>query len=107
MELTPETKERLQSVATEGDTIRDFCRHPGFALYKKELEVIISDNKNTWLQGNDEDAKTARYEARGVQKALSVLKKFILSGDNAKQVLYENATSDLSTPTESGQGTQE
>lgn len=98
MELTPESKEKFQGIAGDGDTIREFCKHPGFKIYKQELEAIINDNKNSWLKGNDEDARVARYEARGVQKSLDVLKKFIFCGDNAKQVLLEDATSNLSDP---------
>lgn len=88
-ELNPSQIERLQATATVGDQVREFCRHPGFKLYMKELEAIINDDKQKWLQGTDEEAKLARLEARGVQKAIDVLKKFILSGDRAKHMLKE------------------
>jgi hypothetical protein len=102
-ELTPEMAERLKGAAYNGDVVRDLCKHPGFKVYLSALEAIISDNKNTWLNGTDEDAKNARFEARGVQRAINELKKFMLSGDNAKRMLTDAATPDLSGPTYSGQ----
>lgn len=87
MDLSDEQKNKLLDRAEEATWIREFCRHPGFKLYKTALEDIISDKKNTWLKGSEEDAKMARFEARGVQRALDELKKFIVNGDHARQIL--------------------
>jgi hypothetical protein len=101
-ELKPEQVERLKGISLEGDQIRELCRHPGFKVYLAKLEEIISDSKNTWLNGSEEDAKNARFEARGVKRALDELKKFMLSGDRAKQILVDSSVeTDLSTPADS------
>lgn len=99
--MDEKTIEALKKTAVEGSQIRDLCKHPGFKIYLKTLEDIILDKKNAWLKGSEEDAKNARLEARGVQRALDELKKFMLSGDNANIILRNN--SDLSNPTDSGQ----
>jgi len=95
--LPDKTVEKLKTTAFEGDQIRDFCKHPGFKLYAQSLEDIISDKKNLWLRGSEEEARNARFEAKGIQRALDELKKFMLSGDNAKNILQTN--SDLNNPT--------
>lgn len=82
---------RLQQDVTNGHIIRAFCQHPGFKLYKAELDGILEDKKNAWLKGNDEDARIERIRAQGVQKAVDVLKQFMLLGDNAARMLNENA----------------
>lgn len=101
-ELTPNTVERLKQSAYEGDVIKDFCKQPGFKIYQARLEEIINDCKHTWLNGSEEDAKNARFEARGVKRALDELKKFILSGNSAKKILVDSSIdTNLSTPADS------
>jgi len=95
-DLTDKQVESLKQTAVEGSQVRDLCKHPGFKLYLSNLEDIISDKKNIWLRGNEEDARNARLEAKGIQRAIDELKKFILSGDNANIILQHN--SDLMSP---------
>lgn len=85
------TIEALKKTALEGSQIRDLCKHPGFKIYLQTLENIVLDKKNTWLRGSEEDARNARFEAKGVQRALDELKKFILSGDNANTIIQDNS----------------
>lgn len=96
-EVTPEVKERLKVTVDEGDMIRSFCKHPGFALYKKAIEDKLADSKNKWLTGSKEDAEVARYRAQGLMEAFNELKKFILSGDNARQILVKEAQASVLT----------
>lgn len=86
-ELTPEQVTRLVHNAEIGKTVRAWCQHPGYAIYKRALEEILTDKKNKWLQGSDEEAKLARIQAQGVQKALDVLTQFMIVGDTAGQIL--------------------
>jgi len=97
------SEENLIKASAEADVIRSFCLHPGYKLYRDELVKIIADDKNTWLTGTEEQARDARLEARGIQKALSVLTKYMVLGDQAKKILAEKATPDLNAPTDSGQ----
>lgn len=98
----PEQVERLKKVSLDGDIIRELCKHPGFKFYLERLNEMIDDNKNTWLNGTEEDAKNARFEARGLKRAMDELKKFMLSGDRAKQILVDSSVeSDLSIPADS------
>jgi hypothetical protein len=97
-EISPAQVERLKDTKADGDAIRSFCLHPGFKLYKAALEEKIADRKNTWLRGSDEEAKSARMRAQGIQEALDELKKFILSGDRAGTVLTQVAQVTLSQP---------
>ena len=90
-DLNEQQINRLSQDVNNGHIIRAFCQHPGFKLYKAELDAILEDKKNAWLKGNDEDARVERIRAQGVQKAVDVLKQFILLGDNAARMLNENA----------------
>lgn len=96
-DVTPEQKERLRVAVDEGDMIRSFCKHPGFELYRKAIEAKILDSKNKWLIGSDEDARVARYKAQGIMEAMNELKKFMLTGDNARQILVKEAQSSVFT----------
>lgn len=80
---------RLQNDVQTGQIIRAFCQHPGFKIYREALDAIIEDKKNAWLKGDDEEARKERIRAQGVQKAVDVLKQFILLGDNANKLLEE------------------
>jgi len=86
-DLTDQQIAHLSQDVNNGQIIRGFCQHPGFKLYKEALDLIIADKKQAWLKGTDEDAKTERIRAQGVQKALDVLKQFILLGENSARIL--------------------
>lgn len=85
--LTDQQIARLSQNVNDGQIIRSFCQHTGFKMYEKALADIIADHKNAWLKGSDEDAKIERIRAQGIQKAIDVLKQFILLGDNAARML--------------------
>ena len=80
---------RLSHRAERGSVIRSFAQHPGFKIYTEELNNIVTDKKNKWLQGSDEEAKIFRYQAQGVDMALGVLKRMVLDGDLAATQLKE------------------
>lgn len=82
---------RLSLDVNNGHIIRAFCQHPGFKLYKAELDAILEDKKNAWLKGTEEVAREERIRAQGVQRAVEVLKQFMVLGDNAARMLNENA----------------
>lgn len=86
-ELSDPQIARLQNDVQAGQIIRAFCQHPGFKLYKEALDAIIEDKKNAWLKGDDEEARKERIRAQGVQKAVDVLKQFILLGENSARIL--------------------
>lgn len=86
-ELTDAQINRLQNDVQIGQIIRAFCQHPGFKYYREALDAILEDKKNLWLKGSDEDARTERIRAQGVQKAVDVLKQFILIGENSARIL--------------------
>lgn len=91
-ELTGAQENRLAEDVQKGQIIRSFCQHPGFKLYKERIEEELADKKNAWLKGSDEDARTERIRAQGIQKALDILKQFILLGENSARVLNQNAS---------------
>jgi hypothetical protein len=86
---------RLAHRAERGSVLRSFAQHSGFKIFKDELEAIVQDKKNKWLQGTDEEAKIFRYQAQGVDLALGVLKRIILDGDLAASQLKENVENSL------------
>lgn len=86
-ELNDDQISRLSQDVNNGQIIRAFCQHPGFKLYHDALQTIIEDKKQSWLKGTDEDAKLERLRAQGVQKALDILKQFILLGQNSARIL--------------------
>jgi hypothetical protein len=95
-DLSEQQLARLANDVNNGHIIRSFCQHPGFKLYKAELDLILEDKKNIWLRGSDEDAKTERIRAQGVQKAVDILKQFILIGDRSAQII----NNEVPNPTE-------
>jgi hypothetical protein len=92
------SKARLNEAITNGLYAKDLMKHEGYLLYVKALEDMILDDKNKWLLGTDEEAKEARLEARGIQKALNLLKKFVIVGNNASKLITQ-MDSDLDAPT--------
>lgn len=86
-ELTDAQMNRLANDVQIGQIIRAFCQHPGFKYYREALDAILEDKKNLWLKGTEEDARTERIRAQGVQKAVDVLKQFILVGENSARIL--------------------
>lgn len=90
-DLNEEQIARLSQDVNNGHIIRSFCQHAGFKLYKAELDAILEDKKNAWLKGDDEEARKERIRAQGVQRAIEVLKQFMVLGSNASRMLNENA----------------
>lgn len=78
---------RLTNDVQAAAVIREFCRHPGFRMYQEALNAIVEDRKQVWLKGTEESARESRVQAQGVQKALDVLKQFILVGENSARIL--------------------
>lgn len=89
---------RLDTVANQGQIIRNFCQHEGFKIYIKALEDLKAKKEKLWLQGTEQEAREARLHAQGIELAISELKKFVLSGDSASKILREEAENDLVTP---------
>jgi hypothetical protein len=90
-DLNDQQLEHLSQDVNNGHIIRAFCQHPGFKLYKAALDAILEDKKNAWLKGTEEDARLERIRAQGVQRAVEVLKQFMVLGDNASRMINENA----------------
>lgn len=95
-ELTEQQVTRLVHNAETGKVIRAWCQHPGYTVFKRALEEVLSDKKNKWLAGTDEEAKMARIQGQGVQKALDILTQFMLVGDTAAQILAREQEDPLS-----------
>jgi hypothetical protein len=83
--------ERLQLAAAQGTTIRSWCQHDGFKLFKKHFEDKIDQARETWLTEED-PAKQASLKRKALlwTEVVTELKKFMLVGDNALRVLQEN-----------------
>lgn len=86
-ELTPDQITRLENDVNTANIMRGFIAHPGFAIYKAALDAIVEDKKKAWLKGSDEDARLERIRAQGVEKAIEVLKQYVLLGNNAARIL--------------------
>jgi hypothetical protein len=86
-ELSDAQLGRLSNDVQAGLIIKQFCQHPGFKMYKDALDAIVEDKKQMWLKGDDEEARKERIRAQGVQKAIDVLKQFILLGENSARIL--------------------
>lgn len=89
-ELTEEQLGHLERAAGQGGMIRDLCQHPGFKLYLSTLETLKKQKEQVWLQGTEEEARTARLQAQGIQMAILELYKFIKSGERANKMLDES-----------------
>lgn len=94
-ELSDTQITRLTQNAEAGKIIRAWCSHPGYGLYKKALEEVLADKKNKWLQGSDEEARTERIRAQGLQKALEILTQFMVVGDSASMILARDNSDQL------------
>ncbi len=95
-ELTEAQVNRLIQNTETGKIVRAWCQHPGYAIYKRALEEVLADKKNAWLKGTDDDARTARIQAQGVQKAFEILTQFMTVGDTAAQILAREQEDQLS-----------
>lgn len=78
---------QLQQKVQIAGLFREWCQHPAFKIWEKELNDKISDTKNEWLTADD--VKAAKLRLRGVylMEALDIVKKRILEGDNARKML--------------------
>ncbi len=83
--------ERLQMSAAAGVTIRSWCQHEGFKLFKKHFEDKIDQARETWLSEED-PAKQAVLKRKAIlwTEIVNELKKYMLVGDNAARLLREN-----------------
>lgn len=83
---------RLVTKVNEGQIARDFCKHPGFSVYKAEVEKKILDTRNLWLAApSAELAEQMRHEAKGLAQAFEILKAMMVQGDIAQAHLNRNA----------------
>jgi hypothetical protein len=81
-------KEKLVSEVQEAAIIRDFCKHSGFAVLRKELDSKINDLKNSWLTAADPaTADKYRVRAQVYNEVLDCLKAKIIKGDMASKAL--------------------
>ena len=94
--LTPQSIERLQATVQEGEIIKDFCRHPGFKILERFIESKISDDRKEWLRASSKDeAELVRIKCSVWVNLLDEVKKFILSGNNAKRLIEEHNQDNL------------
>lgn len=81
------SKEALKHKVQEAALLRDWCKHEGFQIWKKELDSRIEDLKNEWFKSDDEAGKKIKLRAQVYNEALDFIKKKILEGDNAALTL--------------------
>lgn len=84
------TKAHLNHKVQEASLLRDWCRHEGFKIWKKDLEDKIEDLKNEWLKADDEVGKKIKLRAQVYNEVLDSIKKKILEGDNAALMLHNS-----------------
>jgi hypothetical protein len=85
---------KLAGEIQEGAIVRDFCKHSGFAIFKKELDAKINDLKNSWLSADADQADKFRIRAQVYNEVLDILKAKIIRGDTAAramQIAKENS----------------
>lgn len=80
-------KESLSHKVQEASILREWCKHEGFKIWKKELDSRIEDLKNEWYKSDDEVGKKIKLRAQVYGEALDFIKKKILEGDNAALTL--------------------
>lgn len=78
---------KLLKNAAVGALIQNWIKHPAFKLFYEAIEEELADRKNKWYQGTKEEAENARYEAKGLHRALQILQIFKNQGYVAKQTL--------------------
>lgn len=99
MELTDTEKElrqgRLEQKAHIGAVMRDFCKHPGFAILQSMIEEKITDSRNAWLKAETPaQAEELRLQVKPWNEVLDMIKKRILEGDAAALALRPTADSE-------------
>ena len=65
----------------EANVIREFVRHPGFTIFKREVEKKIADSRNEWLKVDKEKAEEIRLQAKSWGEVFDLLKRLIIKGD--------------------------
>jgi hypothetical protein len=67
----------------EAAVVREFVKHPGFSILKREVEQKISDSRYAWLQADKDKAEEIRIQAKAWGDIFDLLKRIILKGDAA------------------------
>ena len=70
----------------EANMLRDFVRHPGFEILKREVSSKITDTRSEWLKADKEKAEEIRIQAKAWGEVFDLLKRLILKGDAVKFV---------------------
>ena len=79
----------LRAKSQEAGIIREFCQHPGFQIWRKELEAKMSDLKGKWFTSNEQDGEKLKLRAQVYSEMLDILKAKMLVGDAASKRLRE------------------
>ncbi len=97
-ELTEdESKKRLGRLslnAQEAAQLRDWCKQPGYLIFKRLVDEKILDKKQHWLRAKSaEEAETIRLQTQPWQEVYDLISKRITEGD-ASALLLRKQTQD-------------
>lgn len=91
-------KEQLEQKISEGEVLKSWCQHPGYKIWKRELDAKINDLKNEWLKADDETGKKIKLRAQVYMEVLDVIKKKILEGEHALTMLQNLGSEESEQP---------
>ena len=91
-QLTPEQISELNVRAETGSQMREMCRMPAWTKLQKKIENKITDERNSWLKAKTkEEANDIRVKAQVWNEFLDWIKKDLMRGDQARQMLGRHA----------------
>jgi hypothetical protein len=98
-------QERMASLARTAEqaaSIRLWMQQPAAKLVTDEMARLAGKDNLRWLTASDSEAAKMREDAKPYAKFFEVVKRLILEGDQARNVL--DAQSKNAPPSQDGQG---
>ena len=80
-------KNKLEEEIQEAAIVRDFCKHSGFSILKREIDGKLNDMKNSWLTATADEAEKYRISVQVYNEVLYILKAKMIRGDSAARAL--------------------
>jgi hypothetical protein len=88
--MTDEHSSNLSHKVNQAAVLKEFCQHPGFIIWKNELDKKMQDLKNEWLRVDASQGERIKIRAQVYNEMLDVIKSKILEGHNASISLRNN-----------------
>lgn len=101
-ELSSDKIAALAKTAERGASVRLWMQAPAAQIVKNAMSELAGKDNMRWLTASAEEAEKMRMAAQPYAKFFEVVKRIILEGDAAKQIL--DSQTQEAPPSRDGQG---